>query len=72
MGIDYVFLSSDNMDYLKQISINYNSDKAPYPYQKMPKQIKKDLSSYFTNEEIDKIMYKNALKIYTKLKDRHL
>ncbi len=72
MGIDYVFLSSDNMDYLKQISINYNSAKAPYPYQKMPKQIKKDLSSYFTNEEIDKIMYKNALKIYTKLKDRHL
>ena len=66
MGIDNVMLSTDNMDFYYQIN-NEIPPKIPFNEQKIKKEVKKLLRSYFTKKETKKIMYKNALQIYKKI-----
>lgn len=67
MGIDRVMLSSDNMDFYEMIDTVSTYDKSPFKYEKMEQEIRKILQTEFETEEIDKIMYKNAMKIYWRL-----
>lgn len=67
MGIDHVFLSTDNMDFLNDFTEN-TSDKSPYPYKTIEYELKIQLKKYLNKTQIEKIMYKNAHEIYIRLK----
>jgi len=67
LGIDNIMLASDNM-YFINLFKTYEEDKPIYMYNKMKEEIKEDLSKYFIEEDINKIMYDNAENLYKKLK----
>jgi len=67
LGIDNIMLASDNM-YFINLFKTYEEDKPIYMYNKMKEEIKVDLSKYFIEEDINKIMYDNAENLYKKLK----
>ena len=67
IGIDRVMLSTDDMRFNSDYDSKYL--KRPiYDYKRLSKDIRSDLTEYFSTEEVDKIMYKNAEKIIRKLK----
>ncbi len=68
MGVDNVMLASDNMEYLLEFDQPFTSQKSPYNYEKINKQIYNDLKPYFKDEEIKKIMFENALRLYKRIK----
>lgn len=68
MGIDNVMLASDNMSFENEFDTAYNSAKPVYEYDTMKTEIQEGLSEYFTEKEINKIMYSNAASLYQKLK----
>jgi len=67
LGIDNVMLASDNMYFINKFD-TYEERKPVYSYDKMKEEIKEDLKPYFSKGEIEKIMYKNAERLYEKLK----
>ncbi len=70
MGIDRVMLASDNMEYLLEFDKPFTSQKSPYDYEKISKQIYQDLKPYFKEKDIKKIMYENALNLYKRIKSK--
>lgn len=70
LGIDNVMLASDNM-YFINLFDTYEEAKPIYMYNKMKDEIRKDLSQYFNEEDINKIMYKNAENLYKRLTESH-
>ena len=66
LGIDNVMLASDNMDYT---CVQYKDAKL-FRYQDMNKKIRLLLGKIYNNAEIDKIMFRNALKLFNELEER--
>lgn len=66
LGIDNVMVASDNMDY----TCLELKDTKLFMYQDMNKQIRLLLSKVYSKEEIDKIMFKNALKLFNELEEK--
>jgi len=65
MGIDNVVLSTDNMDFYNKLNNKY--EKNLFNYKNVNKEIKELLNKYFTKKQIDKLMFKNAEKIYNNI-----
>lgn len=65
MGVDRIMLASDNLEFYDEL--NVESPDSPFKQSSIKESLKQLLKEYFTEEEIDKIMYKNALKIYEKI-----
>ncbi len=67
LGIDNVMISSDNMDFYKELNKDTNVDTLPFNHFKIKKELENLLLMYFKKEEIDKILYKNAETIYIRI-----
>ena len=63
LGIDNVCVSSDDMVFCKKI-FNEDYGKMIFDYNNINKDLRNLLSTYFSSEDVDKIMYKN---IFNKL-----
>lgn len=68
MGINRVMLASDNMEFYGELNTKPSFCPSPFKYENMKEEITRLLKSEFNSEEIEKIMYKNAVDIYKKLK----
>lgn len=66
LGINNVMLSSDNMDFIGEEFISMRL----FAYDEMNKIIRNELQKYYNEEEINKIMYQNALEIFNEEKER--
>ena len=69
-GIDRVMVSSDNMNFVSIIDPNDNEEYGIYDYNKIATELKEDLLSVFSSEDVEKIMEKNAKKLYDRIKER--
>ena len=67
IGIDNVMLSTDDMRFLSHIDPEYIY-RPIYTYDSISYEIKNDLSKVFNDEEVDKILYKNARNVVRRLK----
>lgn len=67
LGIDSVMLASDNMYFINKFD-TYEEREPVYHYDKMKEEMQEILNLYFSETEVDKIMYKNAEKLYQKLR----
>lgn len=65
LGIDNVMIASDNMDYT---CIELKDTKL-FDYQDMNRKIRLLLGKIYNKEEIDKIMFRNALKLFNELEE---
>ena len=69
IGTDKLLLSSDDMEFYYYLNDGY--EKLPiYEYSSIKDEIKKDLLTVFSKEEAEKILFKNAIKIFKKLKKK--
>ncbi len=71
MGIDNVMLASDNMSFINEFDTAYKPVKPAYEYNKMKEEIEKDLTPYFNQNQINKIMCENAKQLYFNLKQKN-
>ena len=69
IGIDKVMLSTDDMRYESDYDPNYLSVPI-YNYETIKSDIEKELLSYYSQEETNKILYDNANTIIEKLKEK--
>ncbi len=69
-GIDKVMVSSDNMNFVSIIDSKDNEEHGIYNYDTIATELKEDLLSVFSLEDTEKIMEKNAKKIYDRIKER--
>lgn len=68
-GIDKVMLASDDMSFLKLCNEDAASKKSGiYEHSFIAKEIKNDLKEYYSKQDIEKIMVKNANKLYNNIK----
>lgn len=66
LGINRVFLATDNMNFLDYFK-GRSGDASPYEYDKVQDELRESLKPYLNEEEINKIMYENASKLYERL-----
>ncbi len=66
LGIDNVMVSSDNMDY----TCIQLKDTKLFAYQDINTKVRLLLGKTYSNDEIDKIMFRNALKLFNELEER--
>lgn len=69
-GIDRVMVSSDNMNFVSIVDPNDNEEYGIYDYNEIATELKEDLLSVFSSEDVEKIMEKNAKKLYDRIKER--
>ena len=63
MGIDYVGVSSDDMEFAK-VLFEEDFGSMIFPYSEFQERLKKLLQKKFTKEEIDKILYQNVYRVF--------
>lgn len=66
MGIDRIMIATDNMEFYKPLNIPYVN--SPFTSKTLKKDMESLLERKYEREDIDKIMYKNAIKLFEKLK----
>ena len=69
-GSDKVMVSSDNMNFVSIINPNDKEEHGIYDYNTIAAELKKDLLSIFSLEDVEKIMEKNAQKLYYRIKEK--
>lgn len=66
-SLDYIVLSTDDMKWCENAWPNYGKSHL-FPYHDLQQKMRKLLSQYFSNDDVDKLLYKNAEKIFKKIK----
>lgn len=66
LGIDSVMIASDNMDY----TCESLKDTKLFEYPNINNRVRSLLQDIYNEEEIDKIMFRNALKLFNELEER--
>lgn len=63
IGIDNIAVATDNMDFAKEL-FNEDEDISLYNHKNIKSKLTKLLSSYYNEDEIDKILFKNIEKFF--------
>lgn len=68
---DYIVLSTDDMKWCEKADPIYGQIQL-FPYHKLQEEMRCLLSKYYSNNDVEKIMYKNGQKVFTKIKQQEL
>ena len=63
IGIDNIAIATDNMDFAKEL-FNVDEEVSLYNHKNIKSKLTKLLSSYYNEDEIDKILFKNIEKFF--------
>ena len=69
-GASRVMVSSDNMNFVSIINPEGEEERGIYSYARIKKDLKEDLLKEFSLQDVEKILEKNAQKLYDRIKEK--